>query len=95
MTALPNVQEFRWAVDAPHDGYEQADPTVLCHHDAHAMPMIRPLGTYSCADDLVLDDIGVWVAELLKEMQLIRKLYDLSERGFWVGSKFVTVGEVA
>jgi hypothetical protein len=90
-----NVQEFRWAVDAPHDGYEQADPTVLSHHDTYAMPMVRPLGTYSCADDLVLDDIGMWVAELLREFQLIRRCYDLAERGFWVGDHFVTVGEGA
>jgi hypothetical protein len=54
-----------------------------------------PLGTISCADDLVLDDIGMWVADLLKEMQLIKRFYDLDQRGFWVGNRFVTVGEMA
>jgi hypothetical protein len=53
------------------------------------------LGTITCADDLVLDDIGMWVAEYLKEMQLCRRLYELEQRGFWVGSRFVTVGEGA
>jgi hypothetical protein len=53
------------------------------------------LGTITCADDIVLDDIGMWVAELLKEMRLIKRFYDLDQRGFWVGSKFVTVGEGA
>jgi hypothetical protein len=54
-----------------------------------------PTGTITCSDDLVLDDIGMWVAELLKEMRLIKRFYDLDQRGFWVGSKFVTVGEGA
>jgi hypothetical protein len=36
------------------------------------------LGTITCADDLVLDDIGMWVAELLREMQLIKRFYDLT-----------------
>jgi hypothetical protein len=53
------------------------------------------LGTITCADDLVLDDIGMWVAEYLAEMQFIRRFYDLSERGFFVGDHFVTVGEGA
>jgi hypothetical protein len=53
------------------------------------------LGTITCADDLVLDDIAMWVAELLREFQLIRRCYDLAERGFWVGERFVTVGEGA
>jgi hypothetical protein len=53
------------------------------------------LGTITCADDLVLDDVAEWVAELLKEMQLIKRFYDLDRRGFWVGERFVTVGEGA
>jgi hypothetical protein len=53
------------------------------------------LGTITCADDLVLDDVAEWVAEYLAEMQLIKRFYDLEQRGFWVGSKFVTVGEGA
>jgi hypothetical protein len=53
------------------------------------------LGTITCADDLVLDDVAEWVAELLREMQLIKRFYDLDQRGFWVGERFVTVGEVA
>jgi hypothetical protein len=53
------------------------------------------LGTITCADDLVLDDVAKWVAEYLREKQAIRKFYDLAERGFWVGDHFVTVGEGA
>jgi hypothetical protein len=53
------------------------------------------LGTITCADDLVLDDVAEWVAEYLAEMQLWRRLYELEQRGFWVGSRFVTVGEGA
>jgi hypothetical protein len=53
------------------------------------------LGTITCADDLVLDDVAEWVAELLKEMQLIKRFYDLDQRGFFVGDHFVTVGEGA
>jgi hypothetical protein len=37
----------------------------------------------------------MWVAEYLAEMQFIRRFYDLSERGFFVGDHFVTVGEGA
>jgi hypothetical protein len=53
------------------------------------------LGTITCADDLVLDDVAEWVAEYLAEMQLCRRLYELEQRGFWVGDRFVTVGEGA
>jgi hypothetical protein len=53
------------------------------------------LGTITCADDLVLDDVAEWVAEYLAEMQFIRRCYALSERGFFVGEHFVTVGEGA
>jgi hypothetical protein len=53
------------------------------------------LGTITCADDLVLDDVAKWVAEYLREMQLCRTLYDLNRRGFWIGDHFVTVGEGA
>jgi hypothetical protein len=53
------------------------------------------LGTITCADDLVLDDVAEWVAEYLAEMQFIRRCYALSARGFFVGDDFVTVGEGA
>jgi hypothetical protein len=51
------------------------------------------LGTITCADDLVLDDVAKWVAEYLAERRSIQKFYDLAKRGFWVGEKFVAIGD--
>jgi hypothetical protein len=53
------------------------------------------LGTITCADALILDDVAEWVAVALKEWREVERFYALAKRGFWIGDHFVTVGEGA